>query len=142
MVVVRAVRVHEFGGPEVLVAEEIAEPVAGPGQVVVGLNVADVIFLDTLLRGGWGGEFFPLAPPYVPGGGGAGQVLSVGEGVDPAWVGRHVVARGSGSYAERIVSSADEIVVVPDGLVSAEAAAMVHDGDGDPRARAVRRRDR
>lgn len=125
---VRAVRVHEFGGPEVLVAEEVPEPVAGPGQVVVGLDVADVMFLDTLLRSGWGQEYFPRTPPYVPGGGGAGHVLSVGDGVDPAWFGRHVVARGSEGYAERIVYSEDEIVAVPDGLGSAEATAMVHDG--------------
>jgi NADPH2:quinone reductase len=128
VVVVRAVRVHEFGGPEVLVAEEVPEPVAGPGQVVVGLDAADVIFLDTLLRGGWGHEYFPLDPPYVPGGGGAGRVLSIGDGVDPAWLGRHVVARGSEGYAERIVYSAGEIVAVPHGLGSAEAAALVHDG--------------
>lgn len=124
----RAIRVHKFGGPDVLRPEEIPDPVAGPGQVVVGLNVADVIFLDTLLRGGWGGEFFPLNPPYVPGGGGAGQVLSVGEGVDPAWLGRHVAGRGSGGYAERMVISAEEIVAVPNGLDSPKAAAMVHDG--------------
>ncbi|MFS8097731.1 zinc-binding dehydrogenase [Lentzea alba] len=128
VVVVRAVRVHEFGGPEVLVAEEVADPVAAAGQVVVGMDAADVIFLDTLLRGGWGREFFPRHPPYVPGGGGAGYVLSVGDGVDPAWVGRHVVARGSAGYAERIAFSAEEIVAVPDGVSSAEAAAMVHDG--------------
>ncbi|MFD4368861.1 alcohol dehydrogenase catalytic domain-containing protein [Rhodococcus sp. NPDC058521] len=88
-----AVRVHEYGGPEVLVHEEVPDPVAGPGQVVVGVSVADVMFLDTLLRGGWGGEVFPRDLPYVPGGGGAGEVLSVGAGVDPAWVGRKVVAR-------------------------------------------------
>lgn len=128
MVVVRAVRVHEFGGPEALRPEEIPEPVAGPGQVVVGLDVADVILLDTLLRRGWGGEFFPRHPPYVPGGGGAGRVLSVGEGVDPAWLGRRVVGRGPEGYAEQVVFSADEIVAIPDGLGSAEAAAMLHDG--------------
>src|SRR5689334_25301096 len=99
----RAVRVHEFGGPEVLVAEEVPEPVAGPGQVVVGLAVADVIFLDTLLRSGWGVAFFPRRPPYVPGGGGAGRVLSVGEGVDPGWLGRHVIGRGPEGYADQVV---------------------------------------
>jgi NADPH:quinone reductase len=128
VVVVRAVRVHEFGGPEVLVAEEVPEPVAGPGQVVVGLDVADVMFLDTLLRSGWGLEIFPRTPPYVPGGGGAGHVLSVGDGVDPAWVGRHVVARGSEGYAERLTYAVEELVAVPEGLGSAEAAAMMHDG--------------
>jgi NADPH2:quinone reductase len=120
--------VHEFGGPEVLRVDEIPEPVAGPGQVVVGMAVADVIFLDTLLRSGWGGEFFPRQPPYVPGGGGAGHVLSVGEGVDPAWLGRHVIGRGPEGYAEQVVFAADEIVAVPDGLGSVEAAAMLHDG--------------
>ncbi|KJK51058.1 NADPH:quinone reductase [Lentzea aerocolonigenes] len=124
----RAVRVHEFGGPEVLRTDEIPAPVAGPGQVVVGLAVADVIFLDTLLRGGWGGEFFPRHPPYVPGGGGAGHVLAVGEGVDPAWLGRHVVGRGPEGYAEQVVFSAEEIVAVPEDLGSAEAAAVLHDG--------------
>ncbi|SFR22697.1 NADPH2:quinone reductase [Lentzea waywayandensis] len=128
VVAVRAVRVHEFGGPEVLRVEEVPEPVAGPGQVVVALEVADVILLDTLLRGGWGGEYFPLTLPYVPGGGGVGHVLSVGEGVDPAWLGRRVLSRGAGGYAEQTLFPADEIVAVPDGLSSAEAAAMVHDG--------------
>ncbi|WP_439663752.1 zinc-binding dehydrogenase [Lentzea sp. HUAS TT2] len=128
VVVMRAVRVHEFGGPEALRPEEIPEPAAAPGQVVVGLAASDVIFLDTLLRRGWGGEYFPLTPPYVPGGGGAGHVLSVGEGVDPAWLGEHVTARGAGGYAEQMVFAADEIVPVPDGLSSAEAAALVHDG--------------
>ena len=128
VVVMRAVRVHEFGGPEVLRLDEVPEPVAGPGQVVVGLTAADVIFLDTLLRSGWGGEFFPRNPPYVPGEGGAGHVLSVGEGVDPAWLGRHVVGHGSGAYAGQAVFSAEEIVEVPDGLDSPAAAALTHDG--------------
>ncbi|NKQ57837.1 zinc-binding dehydrogenase [Amycolatopsis sp. K13G38] len=124
----RAIRVHEFGGPEVLVCEEIPDPVAGPGQVVVGLEAADVIYLDTLLRQGWGQEIFPREPPYVPGGGGAGEVLSVGGGVDPGWVGRRVVARTSSGYAERIVASVEDIVEVPDGLGAREAAAVLHDG--------------
>ncbi|MDX3662729.1 zinc-binding dehydrogenase [Streptomyces sp. ID05-26A] len=124
----RAIRVHEFGGPEVLRNEVIPDPVAGPGQVVVSLEVADVIFLDTLLRSGWGGEYFPLTPPYVPGGGGAGHVLSTGEGVDPAWRGRRVIARGAGGYAEQIVFPAEDIVPIPDTLSSSKAAAMLHDG--------------
>jgi NADPH2:quinone reductase len=124
----RAIRVREFGGPEVLVPEEVPDPVAGPGQVVVGLAVADVIYLDTLLRAGWGRDFFPRDLPYVPGGGGAGVVLSAGEGVDPAWVGRRVIARTSSGYAERIVATVEEIVEVPDGLDFPDAAAVLHDG--------------
>ncbi|MGW3723644.1 zinc-binding dehydrogenase [Streptomyces sp. NPDC000851] len=124
----RAIQVREFGGPEMLVPEEIPDPVAGPGQVVVGLAAADVIYLDTLLRAGWGGEYFPVKPPYVPGGGGAGRVLSVGEGVDPGWIGRHVVAWGSGGYAEQMAAAVEEIVEVPDGVSSLDAAAVLHDG--------------
>lgn len=101
----RAVTVRKFGGPEVLVVEEALDPVAGPGQVVVELAAADVIYLDTLLRSGWGGETFPVQPPYVPGGGGAGHAISVGQGVDAGWVGRRVVVRRfGGGYAERVAA--------------------------------------
>ncbi|CAM5640574.1 zinc-binding dehydrogenase [Streptomyces fumanus] len=125
----RAIRVREFGGSEVLVPEEVPDPVAGPGQVVVALAAADVIYLDTLLRRGWGGDVFPVRPPYVPGGGGAGRVLSVGEGVDPAWLGRHVAARRfGGGYAERMAADVTEVVEVPEGVSSAQAAAVLHDG--------------
>ncbi|MEU4831860.1 zinc-binding dehydrogenase [Streptosporangium sp. NPDC023615] len=124
----RAIQVREFGGPEVLLPVEVPEPVAGPGQVVVALEAADVIYLDTLLRGGWGQDFFPRTLPYVPGHGGAGRVLSVGEGVDPGWAGRRVVAGTSTGYAERIVAGVEEVTVVPDALGSAEAAAVLHDG--------------
>lgn len=123
----QAIQVQEFGGPEVLVAREVADPVAGSGQVVVRLAAADVIFLDTLLRGGWGGDFFPLEPPYVPGVGGAGRVESVGSEVDPSWVGRNVVVYGPG-YAELIVADLSGIVPVPDGLSLPEAAALQTDG--------------
>ncbi|MFE4670009.1 zinc-binding dehydrogenase [Streptomyces sp. NPDC056716] len=124
----RAIRVREFGGPEVLVAERVADPVAGPGQLVMGMAAADIIFLDTLLRTGWGGEYFPLKPPYIPGGGGAGRVLSVGEGVDAGWIGRLVLARGTGGYAERMIAEVQDTVEVPDGVTPARAAALLHDG--------------
>lgn len=128
MVAVRAIEVREFGGPEVLVPAEVPEPAAGAGQVVVGLEMADVIYLDTLLRGGWGREIFPVRPPYVPGGGGAGTVLAVGEGVDAAWVGRRVVAPASAGYAEQVVAEVAQIAAVPGALGPAEAAALLHDG--------------
>ncbi|MCK2213458.1 zinc-binding dehydrogenase [Actinomadura sp. ATCC 31491] len=124
----RAIQVASFGGPEVLEPVEVPEPRAGAGQVVVGMAVADVIFLDTLLRGGWGQEFFPRELPYVPGGGGAGEVVEVGEGVDPAWVGRRVVVRTSSGYAERVVAGVEEVTPIPDGLGYETAAALLHDG--------------
>ncbi len=124
----RAIQVAGFGGPEVLSPAELPEPLPGPGQVVVGMAVADVIILDTLLRSGWGQDFFPKALPYVPGGGGAGTVVQTGQGVDPAWIGRRVAGQTSAGYAERVVADVEEIVQVPDGLGIEQAAALVHDG--------------
>jgi NADPH:quinone reductase-like Zn-dependent oxidoreductase len=58
----RAVQATAFGGPEVLVTSEVPDLVAGPGQVVIDVAVADTLFLDTQLRRGWGGEYFTVAP--------------------------------------------------------------------------------
>ncbi|GAB2732873.1 zinc-binding dehydrogenase [Salinifilum aidingensis] len=124
----RAIQVREFGGPDVMAVEEVPDPAAGPGQVVLRTAAADVIYLDTLLRSGWGGEHFPLEPPYVPGGGGVGRVLATGEGVDPDWRGRRALARAATGYAERIVADVDDCVAVPDAVTDADAAAALHDG--------------
>lgn len=127
LITMRAIQVREFGGPEVLEPVELPDPVPGPGQVVVDVAVTDVIYLDVMRRSGRAGPAAP-ALPYVPGRGGAGRVLAVGEGVDPAWVGRRVVARTDGGYAERLLAAEEEIVEVPDGLGLREAAAVLHDG--------------
>ncbi|MBC6464171.1 zinc-binding dehydrogenase [Actinomadura alba] len=125
----RQVLVNRFGGPEVLEVDKGPDPVAGPGQVVVGISVADIIFLDTLLRSGAGKDYFPLRPPYVPGHGGTGHVIAVGEGVDHDWTGRRVaVATSDGGYAEQIAVAVEELTPVPDGLGLQEAAALLHDG--------------
>lgn len=126
----RVAQATRFGGPEVLVASEAPDPAAGPGQVVVGVSVADVLFLETQLRSGWGGEYFAVEPPYVPGDGVAGEVISIGEGADPNWVGRHVVDRTSelDGYAERAVVPAEGLIQVPDELGLPEAAALLHNG--------------
>jgi NADPH2:quinone reductase len=127
---VRAVQVTRFGGPEVLVVTEVPDPIAGPGEVVVTVSVADTLFLDTQLRRGWGGEYFPVRPPYIPGGGVAGTVARAGKDVDRGWIGRRVVALtgGGGGYAEEALAGADNLVVVPEGLDLGEAAALLHDG--------------
>jgi NADPH2:quinone reductase len=128
MRIIEAVR---FGGPEVLVPREVPDPAAGPGEAVVGVSVADVIFVETQIRSGWGREFFHVEPPYVPGGAFGGHVLSVGAGVDPARVGRPVVARtgmAGGGYAEQVLVPADDLIPVPAGLPLPEATAVLTDG--------------
>ncbi|MFD3939296.1 zinc-binding dehydrogenase [Streptomyces sp. NPDC058611] len=126
----RATQAREFGGPEVLVPVEVPDPVAGPGQVLVAVAAVDTIFVETQVRSGWGQEFFPITPPYVPGGGIAGTVRATGEGVDPGWTGRRVVASigSTGGYAELAVAPVEALAAVPDGVSLTDAAALVHDG--------------
>ncbi len=126
----RVIQVSEFGGPEVLLLSEAAEPDAGPGQVVVDVSVAPVLFLDTQIRSGSARDWFPTTPPYVPGAGIAGTVSSVGAGVEPDWVGRLALAgtTGGGGYLERAAVAVDDLIAVPAGLGIAEAAALLHDG--------------
>ncbi|WP_454198296.1 zinc-binding dehydrogenase [Nocardia sp. Marseille-Q1738] len=134
----RAVQASAFGGPEVLAVRELPDPVAGPGEVVVDVAAADVMFLDTRLRGGWGTDFFAIEPPYVPGGAVSGVVASVGPDVDPAWVGKRVstptAASGIGGglpiggYAEKALAKAETLAAIPDGLTMTQAVALAHDG--------------
>ncbi|MGW1028013.1 zinc-binding dehydrogenase [Streptomyces sp. NPDC002577] len=126
----RAIRVAEHGGPEVLVPVELPDPTPGEGEVVVRAEAVDTIYVETQIRRGDWGEAFGITPPYVPGGAAAGTVVSVGPGVDASWAGRRVVAGAGtrGSYAELVRTGVDRLVPVPDGLGSREAAALAHDG--------------
>ncbi|SEL03943.1 NADPH:quinone reductase [Nonomuraea pusilla] len=126
----KVIEVTRFGGPDVLRPADAPEPEAGPGQVVIGVSVVDVMSLDAQLRTGWGQEWFPNRPPFVPGTGVAGRVLSAGQGVDPGWVGRRVAALlpGGGGYAERVAAGVDTLVEVPGGLSLRRAAALLQVG--------------
>jgi NADPH:quinone reductase len=131
----RVVRATAFGGPQVLESGEAADPEPGPGEVLVDVSVAEVLFLDTQLRAGWGREFFGLEPPFVPGVGVAGVVAAVGDGVEAALIGRPVIASSSssggyngGGYAERIAVPAVAAIEVPGGVGLHDAIAAIHDG--------------
>jgi NADPH2:quinone reductase len=126
----QTIQVVRFGDPGVLEAVEAPEPVAGPGEALVAVEVADVLTLDAALRAGQGTDFFDLRPPYVPGGGVAGRVLATGSAADAGWVGRRVVARlgQAGACAERAVAGVETLVPIPEDLSSVDAAALVHDG--------------
>jgi NADPH:quinone reductase len=122
--------VTQFGAPEVLVPTEVPDPVARPGEVVIDVAAADVLFVETAIRRGEVGEYFDVTPPYVPGNGVAGRVRTVGDGVDPGLVGREAVAHTGerGGYAEQAVVPADGLSAVPAGLDLRDAAALLHDG--------------
>ena len=75
----KAIRVHKFGGPEVLQLDDVPDPKPGPGQVVVRVRAAGVNPVDTYVRSG----NYPMLPalPYVPGNDCAGVIETVGEAV-------------------------------------------------------------
>jgi NADPH:quinone reductase-like Zn-dependent oxidoreductase len=84
---VKAVRIHEDGGPEVLRYEDVDDPVAGPGEVLVSLRAAGLNHLDVWVRKG-----LPSVPkPRILGADGAGVVAALGDGVDEFGVGDRVV---------------------------------------------------
>jgi NADPH2:quinone reductase len=135
VIAIRVVQTTRFGGPEVLEPGEAPDPEPGPGELAVEVALAEVLFLDTQLRAGWGREYFELELPFVLGEGVAGVVASVGEGVDDGWVGRTVIAGMSrageytgGGYAERAVVAADAAIEVPAGVELDHAIAALHDG--------------
>ncbi|WP_374982561.1 zinc-binding dehydrogenase [Streptomyces fradiae] len=127
-----AIRLHAFGPAGNLTYEEVPDPVPGPGQVRVAVAASGVHLLDTALREGLPGPFGgPADLPTVPGREVAGTVDALGEGTDPSWLGRRVVAHlgaAPGGYAELAVTGADRLHPVPDGLDEAAAVAMIGTG--------------
>jgi NADPH:quinone reductase-like Zn-dependent oxidoreductase len=99
----QAVVFEEFGGPEVLKIEDVAEPHAGPGEVRVAVRAAGVNPMDFKIRNGWVQSFMPVTLPSTPGLEVAGVVDEVGEGAGFA-IGDEVVGWSkTGSYAEHAV---------------------------------------
>jgi len=109
----KAIRVHEFGGPEKLKLEEVPDPKAGPGQVVVKIRAIGVNPVETYIRTGT----YAVKPqlPYTPGMDGAGEVISVGDGVTRVKPGERVYLGGSlsGTYAEQALCSEAQVYRLP-----------------------------
>ena len=128
--IVRAATVTRFGGPEVLKLLEQPDPVPGMGEFVIDVEVADTLWLETVVRSGAGQDYWPMRPPYVPGNGVAGRVRQVGDSVAAAMLGRRVVAHtgNEGGYADRAVVPAAGVSDVPGSLDLFVAAALLHDG--------------
>lgn len=114
------------GGPEVLEREDIALPVPGPGEARVGHEAVGVNFIDTYHRGG----LYPLPLPTGLGTEAAGIVEAVGEGADPAWVGRRVayVAQAPGTYATHGLAPVARLFPLPDAVSAETAAALLLKG--------------
>jgi len=108
----RAVRVHELTGPQALRVDEVAEPTAGAGQVLIDVKAAGVNFPDILLTRGM--YQFKPNPPFSPGGEAAGIVRAVGSGVTSVAVGDRVAANVLyGAFAERLVAPEIAVTKLP-----------------------------
>lgn len=119
----RAIRVHEYGSPEVMRLEEIDLPEPGPGEVRVMLETAGVNFVDTYQRSGQ----YNMSLPYTPGSEGGGVVDTLGPEVEGLAPGDPVAyAMQLGAYADYAVVPAWKLVPVPPGvnLLTATAAML------------------
>ena len=119
-----AVRFHEYGGPEVLVVDQVPIPHPQPDQVLVRLVAAGVNPADVGFRSGYFKEFFPIELPWIPGVDGAGIVEEVGEDVTRFHKGQAVFGRVWGSYAEYAAVPAPDLQLKPAHLTFEQAAAV------------------
>ncbi len=119
----KAIRVHEFGGPDVLQVEEVPDPQVGPGQVLVRVEAVGVNPVDTYIRAGGYGKR-PL--PYTPGSDAAGTVQAVGEGVTQIDEGDRVYLAGTitGAYAALALCGPAQVRPLPDRLSFAQGAGI------------------
>jgi NADPH:quinone reductase-like Zn-dependent oxidoreductase len=120
----KAIVVHQYGGPEVLKYEDYPDPVAGQGEVLVRVAAASVNPIDYKRRAGLTKDFYPLKFPGLIGVDVAGTVINIGSGVEGFSVGDQVFSMADNTYAELCVVSAAVLAKVPKGLDLIEAAAL------------------
>jgi NADPH:quinone reductase len=123
---VKAIRVHETGGPEVLRFEDIDLAPPGPGEVQIRQYAAGVNFLDVYYRTG---AYLAPTNPFILGNEGAGEIAALGEGVTKFRIGDRVAYAGTlGGYAEARNIEAKFVVPLPENVSYETAAAMMLKG--------------
>jgi NADPH:quinone reductase len=120
----KAIRVHAFGGPEVLQLEEVPKPQAGAGQILVRIHAAGINPVDTYIRSG--AYATKLSLPFTPGKDAAGVVEAVGSGVKGFKPGDRVYVGDSltGTYAEYALCEPAQAHPLPDKVTFAQGAAI------------------
>jgi len=113
----RAVRYHQYGGPEVLEIADVAAPVAAPSEILVDIRAAGLNPFDWKLRAGYLKKFFEPEFPVTPGREGAGVVSGLGAGVTAFAIGDAVCvmprAVGHGTCAEQVAVPVEQAVAMP-----------------------------
>lgn len=121
----KAIRVHEYGGPEAMQFEEVPTPAPGAGEALVSHGAVGINFIDIYQRSGQ----YRLELPFTAGNEAAGKVVAVGQEVTEAAVGDRVVYWGQlGAYAEYSSVEAWRLVPVPDQVDDSLAAALILQG--------------
>jgi NADPH:quinone reductase-like Zn-dependent oxidoreductase len=120
----KAVVVHEYGGPEVLKFEDYPDPILGLGEVLIKVAAASVNPIDYKRRAGLTKDFYPLTFPGLIGIDVAGTVVKLGPEVTDFSVGDRVFAMADNTYAELCVVKAAVLARVPNGLDLIQAAAL------------------
>jgi len=120
----KAIQVHNFGGPEVMQLEAIADLVPGANQLKIEVKAIGVNPVDTYIRAG----VYPLKPelPYTPGKDAAGIVTEVGAAVSHRKVGDRIYVCGcpSGSYGQQLLCDEDQAYILPDNIDFSAGAAL------------------
>jgi NADPH:quinone reductase-like Zn-dependent oxidoreductase len=120
----KAIVVHEYGGPEVLKWEEYPDPVPGSGEVLVRVAAASVNPIDYKRRAGLTKDFYPMKFPGLIGVDMSGTVVGTGPGVEGFTAGNRVFAMADSTYAELCAVKADVLADIPEGLDLIQAAAL------------------
>ncbi len=120
----KAVVVHQYGGPEVLKFEDYPDPVPGPGEVLVRVAAASVNPIDCKRRAGLTKDFYPLHFPALIGVDMSGTVVKIGPEAEGFSVGDQVFAMADNTYAELCVVKAAVLAKIPKGLDLIQAAAL------------------
>ena len=121
-----AIRVHAYGGPEVLKWEEVEIGPPGPGEVRIKQTAVGLNYIDVYSRTGY---YSQPSLPFVPGMEGAGVITAIGEGVKDLKVGMRVAYAGPiGAYAEERLIAADRVVRLPSGISDEIAASIMLKG--------------
>jgi NADPH2:quinone reductase len=119
----KAIRIHQFGGPEVMQWKNVPDPEPGPNQVLIHVRAAGVNPVETYMRAG---KYPNISLPFTPGTDTAGEVAKIGALVHHLSVGARVYTSGSvtGAYANMTVCEAADVHPLPDKATFAEGAAL------------------
>lgn len=126
----KAVRIHSYGGPEVLSYEDAPRPVPGKGEVLIRVHATTVNPFDCAVRAGYVADYFNHTLPLILGTDVSGVIEEVGEDVDSFSEGEAVYTRAGvvrdGSYADYVIVPAEDVALKPKSLDHIHAAALPH----------------